>query len=122
MGWSWALAYFTVLSLKSIILLMMLSHAVALHVAQFLLPAFPSLWIFFGKYLYEHFPTDGFRVMVPEGCHSQGCHGYLLGLLRAPFCFTRHLPHTYMYVSLIGLICRYYHCHYNSNLSKCKLI
>ena len=54
MGWSWALAYFTVLSLRSIILLMMLSHTVALlnlHVAQFLLPAFPSLWMFFGKYM-----------------------------------------------------------------------
>ena len=45
------LAYFTVLFPKSIILLMILSHAVALHVAQFLLPAFPSLWMFFGKYM-----------------------------------------------------------------------
>ena len=49
MGQSWDLGYFTVRFLKSIILLMMLSHAVAL--AQFLLPAFPSLWMFFGKYM-----------------------------------------------------------------------
>ena len=82
---------------------MMLSHAVALHVAHFLLPAFS---------------TEGLSVMVPEGCHSQGCRGYLLGLLGAPFSFTRHLPHTYMYVLSMGLICRYYHCNYNSKLSK----
>ena len=33
-------------------------------------------------------------MMVPGGCGSQGCHGYLLGMLAAPFGFTRHLPHT----------------------------
>ena len=50
MGRSWALAYFTVLSLsQDFILHMLLSHAVAL--APFLLPAFPSLWMFFGKYM-----------------------------------------------------------------------
>ena len=50
MGRSWALAYSTVLSLsQDFILHMLLLHAVAL--AQFLLPAFPSLWMFFGKYM-----------------------------------------------------------------------
>ena len=34
---------------QDFILLMLLLHAVAL--AQFLLPAFPSLWMFFGKYM-----------------------------------------------------------------------
>ena len=49
-GWSWALAYFTVLSLsQDLILLLLPTHAVAL--AQFLLPAFPSLWMLFGRYM-----------------------------------------------------------------------
>ena len=39
---------------------------------------------------------------VPDGCRSHGCHGYLLGSLAAPFCFTRHLPHTHLL--LMGLI------------------
>ena len=100
MGRSWALAYFTVLSLsQDFILHMLLSHAVAL--APFLLPAFPSLWMFFGKY-YEHFSTEGLSVVVPEGCHSQGCHSYLPGLLGVPFSFTRHLLYTYIYVLSIG--------------------
>lgn len=30
-------------------------------------------------------------VIVPGGCRSKGCHGYLLGSLAAPFGFTRHL-------------------------------
>ena len=122
MGQSWALAYFTVLSLKSIILLMMLWHAVAL--AQFLLPAFPSLWMLFGRYMYMSiniFSNQGLSVMVPEGCHSQGCRSYLPGLLGVLFSFTRHLPYTYIYVLSIGLICRYYHWRYNSNLSKYRL-
>ena len=38
---------------------------------------------------------------VPGGCHSQGCHGYLLGSLVAPFCFMRDLPHTHLL--LMGL-------------------
>ena len=29
--------------------------------------------------------------IVPGGCRSKGCHGYLLGSLAAPFGFTRHL-------------------------------
>ena len=33
---------------------------------------------------------------VPGGCCCQGCHGYLLGSLAAPFCFIRHLPHTHL--------------------------
>ena len=37
----------------------------------------------------------------PGGCHSQSCHGYLLGSLVAPFCFMRHLPHTHLL--LMGL-------------------
>ena len=122
MGRSWALAYFTVLSLsEDFILHMLLSHAVAL--AQFLLPAFPSLWMLFGRYmcLSINFSTEGLSVIVPGGHHSQGCRSYLPGLLGVPFSFTRHLPHTYIYVLSIGLICRCYHCHYNSNLSKCKL-
>ena len=35
-------------------------------------------------------------MMVPGGCRSQGCHGYLLGALTAPFSFTRHLLHTHV--------------------------
>ena len=41
--------------------------------------------------------------MVPGGCRSQGCHGYLRGLLAAPLCFIRHLPHTHLHVLLMGL-------------------
>ena len=33
---------------------------------------------------------------VPGGCCSQGCHGYLLRSLAAPFCFIRHLSHTHL--------------------------
>ena len=47
------------------------------------------------------FSTEFFSVVVPGGCHSQGCHGYLLGLLAAPFCFTRQLHHTHQF--LMGL-------------------
>ena len=38
---------------------------------------------------------------MPGGCYSQGCHGYLLGSLAAPFCFIRHLPDTHLL--LMGL-------------------
>ena len=46
-------------------------------------------------------------MMVPGGCHSQGCHGYLLGSLAAPFSFTRHLVHTHLL--LMGLARVTYH-------------
>ena len=42
-------------------------------------------------------------MMVPGGCRSQGCYGYLRGLLAAPLCFIRHLPHTHLHVLLMGL-------------------
>ena len=45
---------------------------------------------------------------VPGRCHSQGCHGYLLGSLASPFRFTRHLFHTYLWS--MGLICKYSCC------------
>ena len=46
-------------------------------------------------------------MMVPGGCYSQGCHGYLLGSLAAPFSFTRRLPHTHLL--LMGLTKVNYH-------------
>ena len=39
---------------------------------------------------------------VPGGCRSQGCHGYLLRSLAAPFYVIRHLPHTHLL--LMGLM------------------
>ena len=30
------------------------------------------------------FPSCCISLLVPDGCHSQGCHGYLPGLLVAP--------------------------------------
>ena len=47
---------------------------------------------------------------VPGGCRSQGCHGYLLRSLAAPFYVIRHLPHTHLLLQLesehLPLICR----------------
>ena len=40
-------------------------------------------------------------VTVPGGCRSQGCHGYLLRSLVAPFLFFRYLPLTHLL--LMGL-------------------
>ena len=54
------------------------------------------------------FSTEFFSVVVPGGCHSQGCHGYLLGLLAAPFCFTRHLHHTHQFLDGFRYIL--FHC------------
>ena len=42
---------------------------------------------------------------VPGGCRSQGCHGYLLRSLAAPFWVIRHLPHTHLL--LMGLTHKY---------------
>ena len=67
-----------------------------------------SLFLFlFYSYLFSFYLMDWWRnifflsltstevlsVMVPGGYHSQGCLGYLLGSH-----FTRHLPHTCLFV------------------------
>jgi len=65
-----------------------------------------SLFLFY-SYLFSFYPvnwwkkffflsltyTEVLSVMMPGGCHSQGCLGYLLGSR-----FTRHLPHTCLFV------------------------
>ena len=87
------------MSQKSIILLTLLLLAV---VVVFCLPStLPPFWMLFLVSICT-FSTEVFSVMVRGGCRSQGCHGYLLGSLAAPFCFSRHLPHTHLL--LMGLI------------------
>ena len=39
---------------------------------------------------------------VPGGCRSNGCHGYCPGSLKAPFRFTRHLPHGFNLIFIKG--------------------
>ena len=84
---------------QSIILLMLLLLAVVL---VFCLPStLPPFWMLFLVSICT-FSTEVFSVTVQGGCCSQGCHGYLIGSLAAPFCFTRHLHHTHLL--LVGLI------------------
>ena len=81
---------FTALFLTSIILVT-LAFCVR-QLKHFLLPALPSLWMFFVKYLY----LSPLSVTVPGEFRSQGCHGYLLGLLAPSLSLTRHLFHTHI--------------------------
>ena len=41
---------------------------------------------------------------VPGGCCSNGCHGYCLGSLEAPFRFTRHLLHGFNLIFIKGIL------------------
>ena len=49
------------------------------------------------------FSTEVLSVRVPGGCRSNGCHGYCPGLLKAPFRFTRHLPHGFNLIFIEGI-------------------
>ena len=94
LGFSRALHFnnFIVFSLRSIFLLMLLLWPVAWAIFA------PSLFLSSGCFwqVCMYIFTDVLSVMVPGGCRSQGCHGYLLGVLMAPFSFTRHFPHTHL--------------------------
>ena len=41
--------------------------------------------------------------MRVPGCRSNGCHGYCPGSLKAPFRFTRHLPHGFNLIFIEGI-------------------
>ena len=73
----------------------------AVVIVVFLHPTLPPLWMLILISICTSF-TEVLSVTVPGGRHSQGGHGYLLGLLAAHFCFIRHLPHTHLL--LMGLI------------------
>ena len=92
---------FIALSQKSIIC----SRYLCMQQPQlFLPPASPALWMFVLVLVSELFSTE---VLTPKcdgagGCFSEGHFAYLLGLLAAPFSFTRRLPHTHLSSMLLN--------------------
>ena len=54
------------------------------------------------------FPTDFVGMMVPGGCHAQGCHGYLHALLKAHILAASSLRHLLQAHQLVMSLTKHY--------------